>query len=150
MTNATGAEDFAVQLQDYLRRELPENVAKAQSTLAFEAIRAIMDRSPVGNPSLWKGPAPFGYVGGQFRGNWQLTLNQTTDATLSRIDPTGSASLQDADRALANIKAFDSVHIQNNLPYAIRLEEGWSTEQAPQGMVALTVADLRDAIVEVK
>jgi hypothetical protein len=149
MTNATGAEDFAVQLQNYLRRELPENVAVAQASLAYEALGAIMSRSPVGNPSLWKGPAPFGYVGGQFRGNWQLTLNQTTDVALERIDPAGTASLQDGQRLLGNLKAFDTVHIQNNLPYAIRLEEGWSS-QSPQGMVALTVAALRDASVEVK
>lgn len=149
MTNVEDANDFAVQLRDYLQRELPENIGIAQASIAYEAFRSIMERSPVGNPSLWKGPAPFGYVGGQFRGNWQLTLNQTTETKLNRIDPQGTVTLQAGDRALGGLKPFDTVHIQNNLPYAVRLEEGWSS-QSPQGMVALTIADIRNAIVEVK
>lgn len=149
MSNIEDANDFAVQLKQYLERELPENIGKAQASLALEALGAVMSRSPVGNPSLWKNPAPAGYVGGQFRGNWQLTLNQVTDVQINRMDPTGSSALRSGQQVIESLKAFDTVHIQNNLPYAIRLEEGWSS-QAPQGMVALTVADIRNAIVEVK
>lgn len=150
MTNVEDANDFAVQLRDYLQRELPANIGAAQETIAFEAFRSIMDRSPVGNPSLWKGPAPFGYVGGQFRGNWQLTLNQITETKLNRIDPQGTVTLEAGKRVLQGLKPYDTVHIQNNLPYALRLEEGTWSSQAPQGMVAITVADIRNAIVEVK
>jgi hypothetical protein len=43
--------------------------------------------------------------------------------------------------------------LTNNLPYALRLEYGWSKNQAPAGMVGLAVAEfqsiVRDAAAEV-
>jgi len=43
----------------------------------------------------------------------------------------------------------DIVYLANNLPYAQRLEDGWS-QQAPEGMVKLTVQrfqQIADAVI---
>jgi hypothetical protein len=34
------------------------------------------------------------------------------------------------------------IFLTNALPYAIRLENGWSKTQAPQGMVKLSLAEI--------
>jgi hypothetical protein len=75
---------------------------------------------------------------GRFRGNWQTTVANPATGTLQAEDKGGSASIAAGVGALTNAKAGDTVWIVNNLPYAQRLENGWS-DQAPTGMVRLTV-----------
>lgn len=86
-----------------------------------------------------------GYVGGRFRGNWQLTISARATAQLDRIDPSGNEAISAASAALAGFKAGPPIYIVNNLPYGQRLEYGWST-QAPNGMVRITVAEFADIV----
>lgn len=81
-----------------------------------------------------------GYVGGRFKGNWQLSVSFPTSAPIERIDPNGSATIEAGSAALESFEAGPSIYIMNNLPYALRLENGWS-KQAPFGMVAVTVVE---------
>ena len=65
-------------------------------------------------------------------------------ATVKATDKTGTSSI---NRGTQTIETFEykkdrSIIIQNNLPYANRLENGWS-KQAPKGMVALTLSEMR-------
>jgi hypothetical protein len=60
--------------------------------------------------------------------------------------PPGAASMTQALTALASLAPYSIAYIQNNLPYAQRLEDGWS-KQAPAGMVALSLAELQAEIV---
>jgi hypothetical protein len=41
------------------------------------------------------------------------------------------------------MSAYENCYIQNNLPYAERLENGWS-KQAPHGMVKITLYELAE------
>jgi len=103
---------------------------------------AIVMRSPVGDGDFWKSPPPKGYVGGRFRANWQYGNISEPTGELPNIDKTGKESI---DRIAAGLpaKAAGLVHmLRNNLPYAERLETGWS-KQAPAGMVGLTVAEFQ-------
>ncbi|PIB40689.1 hypothetical protein AOA59_27060 [Pseudomonas sp. 2822-15] len=82
------------------------------------------------------------YVGGRFRGNWQVSFNTAITENIERIDPKGSAS-KSAGAAL--IQTFTTevgtIWMMNNLPYGPRLEyEGWSS-QAPAGMVQVSVTE---------
>jgi hypothetical protein len=65
---------------------------------------------------------------------------------LTGIDPTGNATIQ---RFIASVKesgAAGKVHyLTNNLPYAYRLEYGWS-RQAPNGMVGVTVVEFQSIV----
>lgn len=123
------------------------------------ALAEVTQRSPVGQPELWQSTkdakylgvygtkaetfkfAREGYVGGRFKGNWQVTVAAPAEGEVAGVDPTGAATLAAGNTVLASAPAeAREFWITNNLPYSERLEAGWST-QAPIGMVAATMAD---------
>jgi hypothetical protein len=53
-----------------------------------------------------------------------------------------------ATAASAGFKAGDTIYLTNNLPYIRRLEEGYS-QQAPAGMVALTVQEFAQVVNQI-
>lgn len=105
---------------------------------ALEVFVRVVKRTPVGNPSLWKGVAPKGYVGGRLRSNWQMGINrpQTGEIHATNGPPRPAPS---------KAKIGDSIYITNNLPYAIPVEHGHSS-QAPAGMVKVTVSEFRKIV----
>lgn len=120
---------------------------KANANLVTKKIvtdigRRVVEKSPVGDGSLWAEPPPPGYVGGRFRANWQYAFNVVLTGDLPDIDPSGNVSIS---RIAANTGKPGIHYIVNNLPYAERLENGWST-QAPQGMVGLTVLEFQAVV----
>jgi hypothetical protein len=121
--------------------------------LSLNILKDVVFISPVGNPDLWKYPVK-GYVGGRFRGNWQVGLNVRPQGELTRIDPNGGATIADGSAVIAGAGAGDIIWLTNNLPYAVRLEYGHSKVQAPGGMVRITVArfraHLRAAVAQAK
>ena len=106
----------------------------------------IIARSPVGNPSNWKRPAPPGYVGGRFRANWRIGVGGPATGTTEMIDPDGGATNGAIAAALPAKAAGTVLYLTNNLPYAWALEHGHS-KQRPNGMVGLTVLEFA-AIVD--
>lgn len=105
----------------------------------------IVGRSPVGNAKFWKHAPPPGYVGGRFRGNWQLSLGVPATGVLDRIDKDGAATIAAHGDATKAAKAGDVIYLVNNLPYAKRIEEGWA-RQAPIGVVMLTVLNFQKIV----
>lgn len=87
-----------------------------------------------------------GYVGGRFRGNWQVTVGSPATDAIDRIDKSGNEAIAAAAGAVAGYKAGPAMYIVNNLPYALPLEYGHST-QAPEGMVRISAAEF-GSIVE--
>ena len=85
---------------------------------------------------------------GRFRGNWQVAIGSVPSGTLELDDKTGTATVSKADLKLVGAGAGDTIYLANNLPYAVRLEEGYST-QAPAGMVALTVQEFAAIVDEI-
>lgn len=153
MTNADNAREFSISLSNRLTGETEKAVIQFTRKIALDALRGVVLKSPVGFPPDWKRPAPKGYVGGQFRGAWQLSVGAEGTGITGKLRPgrTGStsaaaAAASDAVGELSRLRAYDSVYIVNGLPYAERLENGWS-QQAPLGMVALTVAELQSVIL---
>lgn len=101
-------------------------------------IAAELDRrSPVGDAVYWKHPAPKGYVGGHFRGNWQIGIGAWPGGEVPGVDPTGAATVGRIAAAIPDEASGNVFYIANNVPYADRIEYGWS-RQAPQGLVGLT------------
>ena len=102
---------------------------EATKRATLEISRSLIARSPVDT--------------GRFKNNWMhgvgavntsLTTG-TDDAALGRIQ-TGLGGWN------PKLAVF---YITNSLPYARRLEYGWS-QQAPQGMVRLTVANFKEHV----
>jgi hypothetical protein len=84
---------------------------------------------------------------GRFRGNWQVGLGERPSCTVEAEDKDGSGTVTREGAKLEGVKLGETVFISNNLPYARRLEFGWS-EQAPKGMVRVTLAQVNDILEE--
>ena len=100
---------------------------------AFELQGMMIDTSPVRT--------------GRFRSNWAVGLGAINTSTDAAPDKTGDAAKGRAQAALQGWKPGQTIYLSNSLPYALRLERGWS-QQAPQGMVRLTVQRYGDALAE--
>lgn len=110
--------------------------------------KRLVELSPVGDPTLWKSKPPPGYVGGRFRANWQYGNLAGTGIPMTRsnsIDPSGAESMGRIIEGVLGSIARTRHYLVNNLPYAKRLEDGWSG-QAPAGMVGLTIIEFKQIV----
>lgn len=85
------------------------------------------------------------HVGGRFRANWQLSIGAPVEGTLDQVDPAGGVTLAKLKLQVESLTAGQTAYIVNNLPYAIPLEYGHST-QAPSGMVRVTLARFQQIV----
>lgn len=99
--------------------------------VALDALTGIVQMSPVDT--------------GRFRGNWQVGVGSSPKGTLNRLDKSGSEAISAGAATIAHVQFGQVVRITNNLPYARRLEYGWS-QQAPAGMVRVTAARLEGIV----
>lgn len=147
MSNADNVRQFSLDLAKWVNELLPEEVVRVHTDATLELFRRLTRKSPVGNPSIWKGKAPKGYVGGTFRGFWQVYAGADpgTGTLLTRDLARRPRSLSDAETdarsSLVGLRPYSITYIMNGLPYAKRLNEGWS-KQAPAGWVELAVAEV--------
>ena len=88
--------------------------------------------------------APKGYTGGRFRGNWQIGFDTPPQGAIDRIDKSGQETLAANGAILAGYRAneVNTIYFVNNVPYAVRLEFGYS-KQAPRGMVRVTAQEFQ-------
>ena len=112
---------------------------------ALELYGQMIERSPVGNPDLWKSPATSGYVGGRFKNNWQVGIGSIDTRTNRGVDDSGSGAITSGNAALKAWTPGKTIFLSNSMPYAYRLETGWS-KQAPSGMVKLSIQNYSEAI----
>jgi len=82
---------------------------------------------------------------GRARGNWQPSIGGVMGGTVEQLDPSGAATIASIQAMTAQFGIGEVMYLANNLPYIKRLEEGYS-QQAPAGMVALTVQSFQRAI----
>ncbi len=85
---------------------------------------------------------------GQFKGNWQCGIGALNLDTSAANDPSGSGAIAKTITALQRWKAGQTIYMTNSLPYARRLEFGWS-QQAPAGMARLTVMDFQRNVAQI-
>lgn len=81
---------------------------------------------------------------GRLRGNWQCEINAIP---IGEVDSTPAQALTKIVKITGQMKFTDSIYLINNLPYVEVIENG-SSEQAPQGMVKITVAEFRDTVAK--
>ena len=121
---------FANQMKAW-ERKTERKMDLAVRKIALEMFRKIILKSPVDT--------------GRFRGNWQLAIGSVPEGTLELDDKTGTATIAKGAATVMGINAGDTIYFANNLPYARRLEEGYS-QQAPAGMVALTIQEFQSVV----
>lgn len=127
-------QQFNLALDDFIGQQVPKLAVLAHKKVTLDALRGVVKKSPVDT--------------GRFRGNWQVSAGTENPSTTARLDKSAYGSEPGGDvlngglQILATLEPYSVTFIQNNLPYAQKLESG-SSKQAPQGMVALTLAELQ-------
>lgn len=152
---------FALDISRFVEKA-KANAETVVRGIGINLLVSIVDKSPVGNPEVWASlnpvtdlesgktsiqrKAPAGYVGGRFRGNWQVSFDLPATGETGKIDKDGGQTKQIGSAVIQTYSTgVGSIYLMNNVPYAQRLEYGWSG-QAPQGVVRITVAEF-DAFV---
>lgn len=123
---------FTLDIKNFVEKakKSPETVARQVS---FKLFSAVIKASPVDT--------------GRFRMNWQTAGAVTPSGVIDAVDESGNKAVAAAaDYAFKN-SDWNEFTLTNNLPYAERLEYGWSN-QAPQGMVRVNVARFNTLLEE--
>ena len=123
---------FTLDIKSFVEKAKrnPETVARQVS---FKLFSAVIKASPVDT--------------GRFRMNWQTAGAVTPSGVIDAVDQSGNKAVaMAADYVLKN-SDWNEFTLTNNLPYAERLEYGWSN-QAPQGMVRVNVARFNTLLEE--
>lgn len=115
---------FTLDIKNFVEKakKNPETVARQVS---FKLFSAVIKASPVDT--------------GRFRMNWQTAGAVAPSGIIDGTDKGGAAAIGDAASYIFAASDWNEFTLTNNLPYAERLEYGWSN-QAPQGMVRVNVA----------
>jgi hypothetical protein len=137
---------FTKQLMDFQDMSLKQ-VDQFTRLIALEVFRRIILKTPVDT--------------GRARGNWLCTIGVPAEAMAQGedwfqgtadaggYDRTGRAAIEEAANQVMVWKPGDvAIFLTNNLPYIKPLEDGWSG-QAPNGMVAITLAEFDGIVAQV-
>lgn len=123
---------FALDVSRFVEKakKNPEKVIRQVSIKLFSAI---IKASPVDT--------------GRFRMNWMASGSTPADGTTDATDKSGNTATGNATSFVLNAADWHTFTLTNNLPYAQRLEYGWS-QQAPQGFVRVNVSRFQQLLNE--
>lgn len=123
---------FTLDIKNFVEKakKNPETVARQVS---FKLFSAVIKASPVDT--------------GRFRMNWQTAGAVAPSGVIDGTDKGGAEAIGDAASYIFAASDWNEFTLTNNLPYAERLEYGWSN-QAPQGMVRVNVARFNTLLEE--
>ena len=105
-------------------KTIEQDLTQTQKKIVGEVLQGVVMSSPVDT--------------GAFRGNHRVSIGSVdTTANQSEKDEGGAGTISKGLQNLIALKPYQTVFISNSLPYAYRLENGWS-DQAPQGIYRTT------------
>ena len=121
---------------------------------------ALIEKTPVGDPSLWKTPRlaeyarQHGYVGGHMKANWRTSvgtpnLEERTDHGKpwpGPIDPNGDTAKAEVRENLG--EGDVTVCFANNVPYSEKINDGSWSSQAQQGIIPPVEADFENIVAK--
>jgi len=110
-----------------------KNPEKVMRQVSIKLFSAIIKASPVDT--------------GRFRMNWMASGGTPAAGTTDATDKSGNIAIGNATSFVLKAANWHEFTLTNNLPYAQRLEYGWS-KQAPQGMVRTNVSRFQQLINE--
>lgn len=119
--------------------------AKIVNATVLEMYKKIIDRTPIGDPTLWKWPAHSDYTPGTLRASWQLSFNGQQRSAGGQFSSSSQTLGNGGIVFKIGSGAKTSIAISNPQPYAQRVETGWST-QAPSGMMRITIFEYSSLI----
>lgn len=107
-----------------------ETLTQRVRVIALAMLNEIVLRSPVDT--------------GRFRGNNIVSVGAPVYTSSVNVDPTGSETIQQGVRVMTGLEPYTQVFIQNNLIYAVPLEDGHS-QQAPAGIYGVSFNSVSQA-----
>lgn len=120
-------DTFAIDVSRFVKKAKLDTDTVIRKVGA-DVLRSVVEKSPVDT--------------GRFRANW-IVAYYPSDEVMPGLDRSGVAAI---NRGLRTIQLFvpekGELWFVNNLPYARRLEYGYSG-QAPSGMVRITVLEFQ-------
>lgn len=119
--------------KERVQRNLRDRADKLVRAVSLEAHGRLIRRTPVRT--------------GRARGNWNVGIDKIErDVDENAQDKSGRAALARGQATiLVDVEAGDRVFLTNALDYVRYLNQG-SSKQAPEGMTAITVAEMRPLI----
>jgi hypothetical protein len=114
---------------DNFNKKVPAMATVIQKKVVLEALRRLVMRTPVDT--------------GRARANWQVTISEPSEGQVDSTDVEGNSAIAKGLAALTGLPDFQVIWISNNVDYIEFLEHG-SSKQAPEGMLAVTVEELRN------
>lgn len=123
---------FALDVSKFVEKA-KKNPEKVMRQVSIKLFSAIIKASPVDT--------------GRFRMNWVASGGTPASGTTDAVDKSGNIAIGNATSFVLKATDWHEFTLTNNLPYAQRLEYGWS-KQAPQGMVRTNVARFQQLINE--
>jgi len=129
-----------------------QDIKDVRAYAAITIFGDIIKATPVGHAKWWApvngkpAKAPPGYTGGRLRGNWQASVNSPIDTTIANIDANGGETINKMTAVVTAAKGEDTIYMTNNLPYAQRIEYGYSSKQRPMGMVRVSITGWNNTI----
>jgi hypothetical protein len=137
-----GLREFSARVSK-IAAALPQGANTVKRKVAFAVLQPVVLGTPVGNPVLWTAQARRrvrpGYVGGRARGNWFVSIGSAYLGTTEAVDAAGGATIQRGQAVINSAAPLTAIHITNNLPYIVPLNQGHS-KQAPAAFVETAVA----------
>lgn len=144
---------FALDLQKYADKT-KQSMGDAVREVVMTCATLVDERSPVGQPEIWAAnvyrkshglpTSPAGYRGGHFRANNQYGFGSAPTGEVAGEDPSGAEAMVKIRAGVMGSPVAGVHYIANNVPYAMALENGHST-QAPQGVYGLAAIDAANA-----
>ncbi|WP_051000099.1 hypothetical protein [Sinorhizobium fredii] len=122
------AFEFSIELGKLAEELTTGEVQQLTKKLALAGLKGVVMKSPVDK--------------GTFRGNWNVSIHAPDVSTTETADKSGDVTIAKGEAVIAAAAPYQAIHISNGLAYGPSLENGHS-KQAPQGMVALTYAELQ-------
>ena len=119
---------FAQSLQHAVAM-FPDEANTIKRKAALSVLRAVIKRSPVKS--------------GRFRNNWQMSVGRPKMIEVENWQ--GHVPLMDS-AVVATVRPGQALWLTNNVPYAMALEAGHS-KQAPAGVLAVTLAEVRMGLI---
>ena len=123
---------FALDVSKFAEKA-KKNPEKVMRQVSIKLFSAIIKASPVDT--------------GRFRMNWMASGGTPAPGITDATDKSGNIATGNATSFVLKAADWREFTLTNNLPYAQRLEYGWS-KQAPQGMVRTNVSRFQQLINE--
>lgn len=127
---------FRRRMQQRYRGMAEEEMIRFQTRVAFEIFKRVLEKSPVDT--------------GRSRNAWLMTVNSpATTVPLTSTPIAITQKLTDAQGVLNKYEVLGVIWLTNNVTYIRELEQGKpgpGSRQAPQGMVAISLKEVTNAL----